>query len=113
MNHAERLARKRLLLARSAVLRLSLAQQLEQGLRPAWRTLDRVDQGRRWVQERPWLLVGIGAALLIWKPRAVPAAASRLWGLWRTWQRIAPTALPLLTKLLLATRPDEPDTSRD
>lgn len=113
MNQTERLARKRLLLARSAVLRLSLARQLEQGLRPTWQTLDRVDQGRRWIQQRPWLLVGLGALLLVWKPRAVPAAAGRLWGLWRTWQRIAPTALPLLTRLLAASRSDVADPGRD
>ena len=106
LNHIERTARKRLLVARSAVLRLSLARQLDQGLQPAWRTLDRVDQGRQWVQRNPWLLVGVGALLLVWKPRAIPAAATRLWDMWRTWQRIAPTALPIMTAVLTATRPE-------
>lgn len=96
----EREARKRLLLAQSAVLRLSLAQQLNHGLQPAWRTLDRVDHGWRWVRRHPWLWAGAAAALLVWRPSALGSglsAAGRLvrWGRWCL--RWAPVVLPLIS----------------
>lgn len=101
-DEAERAARKRLLLARSAVLRLSLSQQLHQGLQPAWRTLDRADQGWRWLRAHPWVWAGAAAVLLVWRPKAAPAVASRAWGVWRWWRRMSPVAMPVLLKLLKA-----------
>ena len=97
----ERAARKRLLQAQSAVWRLRLGQQLGHGLQPAWRTLDRTDRAWRWVRSNPLLCVGLGAALLVWKPRAVPGLATRAWAAWRLWRRwrhIAPVAVPWLQR---------------
>lgn len=94
----DRAARKRLLQARSAVLRLQLSQQLGQGLQPAWRTLDRADRGWRWLKAHPLAWLGAGAVLLVWRPRAVPALATRAWGVWRVWRRVAPVAVPLLQR---------------
>lgn len=97
---AESAARKRLLLARSAVLRLQLSQQLGQGLRPAWRTLDRADRGWRWLKGHPLAWLGVGAVLLVWRPRGLPALAGRAWGVWRLWRQVAPIAMPLVQRWL-------------
>lgn len=97
---AERAARKRLLQARSAVLRLTLSQQLGQGLQPVLHTLDRADRSWRWLKEHPLVWVGAGTALLVWRPRGVPALAGKAWGLWRMWRQVRPVAMPLLQRWL-------------
>lgn len=105
---AERAARKRLLLARSAVLRLTLSHQLGQSVKPALRTLDRADLGWRWLKAHPLVWLGAGAALLVWRPRGVPALAGQAWGLWRLWRQLAPVAKPLLQRWLASSKRPTP-----
>lgn len=99
-NAAERAARKRLLQARSAVLRLTLSHQLGQGLQPALHTLDRADSAWRWLKAHPLVWLGAGAAVLVWRPRGVPVLAGRVLGLWQLWRQVAPVAQPLLRRWL-------------
>lgn len=95
-----RAARKRMLLARSAVLRLSLTRQLGQGLSPAWRTLDRVDHGWRWIKSNPLVWAAAAGVALAWRPWRLVRAGARGLSWWQTWRRVAPVALPVLQAVL-------------
>lgn len=82
--------RKLLLQQRSAVLREVLAVQLERTLAPVNQVANKAQEGGRWLRKHP-ILVGVAAAaLLVWRPQGAVSLLSRGWGLWKTWQRIAP-----------------------
>lgn len=82
--------RKLLLQQRSAVLREVLAVQLERTLAPVNQAANKAQEGGRWLRQHP-LLVGVAAAaLLVWRPQGAVSLLSRGWGLWKTWQRVAP-----------------------
>lgn len=51
---------------------------------PACAGVDRLRQAADWLRRRPSLLVGLGVALLVARPRAVLRLAGRAWVVWRT-----------------------------
>ena len=60
--------------ARSAGLRLALA--------------DRALAGLRWLKAHPqWVGIGV-AVLVVWRPRRVLRLGARLWGAWQLWGRV-------------------------
>lgn len=88
-----RQARKRALLAQSALLRRQLGQDYLTLVSPAERVLDRVVGAGQWLRQRPWLLGGLALAWLLWRPRRATGAVSlggRLWVAWQAWQRWQP-----------------------
>ncbi len=63
--------RKRLLHAESALLRLSLSQQLTQVWAPVHAVAERTRAGGRWMSMHPLASAAVAAALLVWRPRQV------------------------------------------
>lgn len=82
--------RKLLLQQRSAVLRELLSVQLSQATAPVFEMTDRFQAGGQWVKRHPAWVVGVGVAILAWKPRLMLRLATRGWGVWQTWRRFQP-----------------------
>ena len=51
---------------------------------PVCSTVDRLRQGVDWLRRRPPLLIALGVAVLVARPRAVLKLAGRGWVVWRT-----------------------------
>jgi len=85
---------KRILQQRSALLRRTLAAQVEAGVSPLLGGADRVMAAGHWLRQHPALLVGASVALLVWRPKGLvtgvlSVAGRGLW-LWQTWQKLQP-----------------------
>jgi hypothetical protein len=95
--------RKRLLHAESALLRLSLSQQLTQAWAPVHAVAERTRAGGRWMSMHPLASAAVAAALLVWRPSQVLRMARRGLTLWQLWQGARPAAQALLDRLSQAT----------
>lgn len=94
--------KKQMLRERSALLRDALADQVEQGVAPAFGVADRVIGGVQWLRRHPVWLIAPAVALLVWRPRVLGGAlqgglvanvtrwAGRGVWLWQAWQRLQP-----------------------
>ncbi len=79
--------RQQLLLARSAALRLQIAQD-STVLGPPLAMADKVVRGWQWLKANP-VAWGAGvAALVVWRPRRVVRTAGQLWSAWRLWRSV-------------------------
>lgn len=97
---AELARRRASLMRRSAMLRLQLGRQLDEGLAPAWRTADTAARGWQWLRRNPWIWAVGAVALAVWRPTRAAGAASRAWGAWVLIRRFAPVLAPVLSTLL-------------
>ena len=78
--------RQQLLLARSAALRLQIAQDSTAALASPLATADKVVLGWQWLKASP-VAWGAGvAALVVWRPRRIVRTAGQLWSAWRLWR---------------------------
>lgn len=82
--------RKRLLLQRSAVLRLQLAIQVGEHVAPVLRMGDRVVASGQWLRRHPAWLVGAAVALLVWRPKGLVSWAGRGVWAWQAWLKLQP-----------------------
>lgn len=80
--------RKQMLLQRSAVQRHLLALQVTHALQPAVSAVHQARVAGQWVREHPALLVGVAAALLAWRPKAVWGLLPKALSFWQVWQRL-------------------------
>ena len=79
--------RQQLLLARSAALRLQIAQDATL-LGPPLAMADKVVLGWHWLKANP-VVWGAGvAALVVWRPRRIVRTAGQLWSAWRLWRSV-------------------------
>ena len=86
---AELLLRRQLLLARSAALRVALAEDGAVLERPL-ATADRFRAGARWLhRRRDWVAVG-ALVVLVLRPRRAWRLVRLSWGLWRSARRARP-----------------------
>ena len=77
--------RQQLLLARSAALRLQIAQD-STALASPLAMADQVVLGWHWLKASP-VVWGVGvAALVVWRPRRIVRSAGQLWTAWRLWR---------------------------
>lgn len=90
--------RKRMLRQRSAVLRRTLAGQVNAQVAPVVSLADKALVAGRWLRQHPYLLVGAGVALAFWRPAGLTRLAGRGLWLWQAWQRYQPVLKPLLAR---------------
>jgi hypothetical protein len=99
---AELALRKRMLCQRSAVLRLTLGIQINQGMAPMLGRADQVITAGRWLRRHPAWLVGGAVALLVWRPAGLTRWAGRGLWLWQAWQKVQPMVQPMVARLAAA-----------
>jgi hypothetical protein len=103
MSHARRMSelalRKRMLRQRSAVLRHTLAVQVNTQVAPALGLADRAVSSARWLGRHPQWLVAAGVALAVWRPAGLLRVATRGVWLWKTWLRWQPMLQPLWLRI--------------
>lgn len=88
MSSAELRLRQQHLLVRSALLRASIAQQV-QAYGPALTVIDRVYAGVLWLQRNPWLPLGVLGVALVFRPHNAMVWAGRMWSLGRAlWWKV-------------------------
>lgn len=76
------LRRQRDLLARSAQLRADMALRARDLAVPMG-MLDQVGRAGQWLAQHPQWPVGIGVALVVWRPKRALLWGRRLWWAWR------------------------------
>jgi uncharacterized protein YfiM (DUF2279 family) len=103
---AELALRRHMLQQRSAVLRHTLAIQVNSGLAPLSSKVDRALAAGRWLWQHPVWLVAGAVALAVWQPQGLSRLAGRGLLVWRAWQRWQPVLQPLF-KPLQRTEPAE------
>ena len=93
---AELALRKRMLQQRSAVLRHTLAIQVNAKVAPVAGMADRALSTGRWLSKHPYWMVAGAVALAVWRPKGVARLAGRGVWLWQSWLRLQPVVMPLL-----------------
>lgn len=104
---AELALRKRMLQQRSAVLRHTLAIQVNAKVAPVAGMADRALSTGRWLSKHPYWLVAGAVGLAVWRPKGVARLAGRGMWLWQSWQRLQPVVMPLLLQFEQARRAAE------
>lgn len=99
---AELALKKHMLRQRSAVLRHTLALQVNARVAPLAGLADRAVSTGRWVGRHPYWVVAAAVALAVWRPKGVARLAGRGLWMWQTWQRLQPVVMPLLARLASA-----------
>lgn len=88
MSKLDPAARQQHLLARSAELRLSLAEQA-QGLKKPLALADQARAGVQWLYRNPVWPLGVGLLMAIVLPkRAMLLWGGRVWGAWSTFKSV-------------------------
>ncbi len=86
--------RQQRILARSAELRASVAQQA-QGFKKPLALADKARDGLQWVYQNPVLPLGVGLVLAFALPkRTMLVWGSRLWGAWTAYGRVRNVVAP-------------------
>ena len=83
----ELMVRQQQLLARSAQLRFTLAEQAQVLQRPL-ALLDQARHGLRWLQRNPQWPLGAVLVLLVLRPRRILLWTGRVWWAWGTFKRV-------------------------
>lgn len=99
---AELALKKHMLRQRSAVLRHTLALQVNARIAPLAGLADRAVSTGRWVGRHPYWVVAAAVALAVWRPKGVARLAGRGLWMWQTWQRLQPVVMPLLARFASA-----------
>lgn len=87
-------ARQQHLLARSAELRMSVAEQA-QGLKKPLALADKARAGLQWASRNPVLPLGMGLVLAVALPkRTLLIWGGRLWGAWTAYNRVRSVVAP-------------------
>ena len=86
MRHSDLVERQQRLLARSALLRESLARQSSVIQRPL-ALADRVSEGLQWLYERPYWPVAAITLLVVFKPVRILTWGGRMWWIWKSFQK--------------------------
>lgn len=86
MSHVDLIERQQRLLARSELLRASLASQSRVIQRPL-ALADRVADGLQWIYQRPYWPAAAAIVLLVLKPGRVLTWGGRLWWAWTGLQK--------------------------
>ena len=87
MRHVDLVERQQRLLARSALLRESLANQSGVIQRPL-ALADRVAQGLEWLYKRPYWSVAAITVFVVAKPSRILIWGSRMWWIWKSFQKV-------------------------
>lgn len=87
MSHVNLIERQQRLLARSELLRVSLASQSRVIQRPM-AVADRVADGVQWLYQRPYWPATAIAVLVIFKPGRVLTWGGRMWWVWTSLQKV-------------------------
>ena len=86
MNNDDLVLRQKLLLARSAELRFTLADQAQVFKRPLT-IADKAQDGLQWLFRHPVWPLGALIALVVLRPRRAILWSGRLWGAWKMFKR--------------------------
>ena len=86
MRHVDLVERQQRLLARSALLRESLARQSSVIQRPL-ALADRVSEGLQWLYNRPYWPVAAITVLVVIKPSRILTWGGRMWWIWKSFQK--------------------------
>lgn len=96
--------RQRYLLARSAELRVSVAQQA-QGLKKPLALADKARAAAQWAYSNPVLPLGVGLVLAVVLPkRTLLIWGGRLWGAWTAYNRVRSVVVPEVRPLARRSR---------
>ncbi len=90
--------RRHMLQQRSAVLRHTLAIQVNSNLAPWALMADRACATGRWLWRHPTWLVAGAVALAVWQPKSLSRLAGRGLLIWQAWQRWQPVVQPLFKR---------------
>lgn len=86
MHHFDLVERQQRLLARSALLRESLARQSRVIQRPL-ALADQVNDGLQWLYDRPYWPAAAITLLVVFKPGRILTWGGRIWWVWKSFQK--------------------------